>query len=162
MKEFSHFLHFSKFLGKCKFATLGIVGSRTVWRHLQAFLPEWIQPWSVFPKFVLLFHLWHSQVVYHSKWNTHIPPEHLQVHIQDHSHLSLNNATGIPQQLPNIRILFFYLLMLLTAAWATLRKIAQDHLEKNYKETGSFKFCYRCWSLTYPIQFIHVFNYGLS
>ena len=30
MKEFSDFLRFSKFLGKCcKFATLGIVGSRT-------------------------------------------------------------------------------------------------------------------------------------
>jgi len=94
MKKFSDFFHFSKFLGKCcKFATLGIVGSRTVWRHLQAFLPEWIQPRS---EFVLLFHLWHSQVVYHTKRNTCIPPEHLQVHIQDHSHLSLNNATGIP------------------------------------------------------------------
>ena len=102
---------------------------------------------------------------YHTKGTHASPPEHLQVHIQDHSHLSLNNATGIPRIPEHSESVF--LLMLLTAAWATLSKIAQDHLEvkkqrKNYKDTGSLKYCYRCWSFKYPIQFIHVFNNGLS
>ena len=91
-------MNFSKFWGKCcKFVMLGIVGSRTVWgttcRHFSlndlshGLSFQSVSFFSISDTVKLFIML---------KRNTSIPPEHLQVHIQDHLHLSLNNATGIP------------------------------------------------------------------